>query len=129
MGDYYKHPSNYVWWVERNQVAISQSTDGETFSGPGAGSSMRIFAYKTGNEFTTGATISNDMNETTDIPEEFHETIFAKANEILFERSSEQLGTAQYWKDKYTGGVIEAKKYANRNRDARDIYTIKGTQY
>ena len=47
--DYYKHPSNYVWWVERNKLGLSQSTDGETFSGPDTvGLVVRIFCFKKG---------------------------------------------------------------------------------
>ena len=129
MGDYYKHPSNYVWWVERNKIAISQSTDGETFSGPSSALQVRILCYKVGNTFNTGATMSDDYTVSTDIPIEFHEAIICKANELLFERSVEQFGTAQYWRDKYLSIVLEAKRAANRDKDARDIYIIKGQDY
>ena len=127
MGDYYKHPSNYVWWVERNKLGVSQTTDGETFSGPSAILAMRILAVKHGDTFTTGASMSTTEN--TDIPVEFHEAILAKANELLFERSAEQLGTAQYWRDKYASYVIEGKRYANTERDGRVIYGVKGDDY
>ena len=127
--DYYKHPSNYVWWVERNKLGVAQSTDGETFSGPASVLGMRIYAYKIGDQFATGSSLSTNMTETTDIPLEFHEALLAKANELLFERSAEQLATAQYWRDKYEGYVREGKRYSNRGRDGRDIYGVRGDSY
>jgi len=127
--DYYKHPSNYVWWVERNKLGIAQSTDGETFSGPSSVLAVRIYCTKRGDLFKTGTDILDDLNASSDIPGEFHEALFAKANEILYERSPEQYGTAQYWRDKYEGFIREAKRYANRERDARDIYGVVGDSY
>ena len=130
MGDYYKHPSNYVWWVERNKLGMAQSTDGVTFSGPSTnGLAMRILCYKVADTFTTGTEMVTDLTEETDIPIEFHEAILAKANELLFERSPEQYGTAQYWRDKYEGYVIQGKRQAHRERDGRDIYGVIGDSY
>ena len=128
--DYYKHPSNYVWWVERNKLGLSQSTDGETFSGPDTvGLVVRIFCFKKGDTFSVDGSLTSSMTETTDIPPEFHEAIIAKTNELLFERSPEQLNTAQYWRDKYEKFIIEGKRYSNRSRLGKDIYGVKGDSY
>lgn len=120
------HSSGYVWWIERGKLAIGTTSDyGNTVSAPStAGHVIRVYGKEIATvdngsgteltEFSTGASI--DLDQFSNLPEQFHDALIAKVMEYLYRKDLEGLPIADYWSKVYMTHLIEAKKYANSRR-------------
>ena len=127
MSYYNPHSGGFVWWTERNKIAVAKSTDGSIFTSPGAGNTVRIFAIKQANHFSTAADIN--LSAESEIPDEFHDAILSRVLMMAAERSAETFTEAHYWKVRYDEYIREGKKYANSRRIATTAYPIKAYEY
>ena len=122
--------ADMVYWIERDSIAIS-SKSGDSFSGPAGSKTVNMFAVKKDDTFVssdTGSTGEIGLNESPNIPAEFHEAIAYNAISKGYELSPETLQIIPYWDAKFQKAVAEGKKYANTNRDGSSI-AIKGAEY
>tara|TARA_Y100000310_G_scaffold306296_1_gene347301 strand:+ start:254 stop:646 length:393 start_codon:yes stop_codon:yes gene_type:complete len=121
------HSKNYVWWTERNKIAIATTSDGVNFTSPTTdGEIVRIFAIARPGLFTEGASMS--MAEDTPlskIPSQFQDAIAAKVTSLLYEDNPDTLQSAQYWEAKYLNYVKDAKEYGNKERLNATSYQIR----
>ena len=134
----------YVWWVERGQIAIAYKKDTLTtgvdvvppiepegeFLSPHKVVQVRIYAIKkaevyTSAEKTAGTSPSGkftirNMVDQPEFDEQHHEAIFCYALWKGYEKKSalnpEMLKLAQYWRQRYQECVRMALKNAGNNR-------------
>jgi hypothetical protein len=111
-----KLPKSYVWWIERERLALGEYTKGgdvDCMTSPtaeSAGFKIRMLVTRRANDF--GAV----MTATSEIPPQFHEALAYKAISMGYlqgEGANPQL--AQYFDQLYQQQVKKAKKYA-KNR-------------
>ena len=116
------HPNRYCWWVERKQIAIAQTSNGVTFTGPGtAGLSVRIYSVWYPDDLT-GTDLSLDIPE---LPEFVVSGIVSKVSQWLYESSPETLELAQYHELQYEKSIKQGKDYAQGERIGTGSYQIK----
>lgn len=115
-----------VYWLERGSIAISTKSPSPTspddeYGGPVADKTVTVFAVKKGDPFVSadsGAVGETGLNNSPNIPTEFHESIVYKAIQKAYEMNPETIQVASYWDNKFREAIIEAKKMANIANDA-----------
>jgi hypothetical protein len=125
---------DYVWWVERDSIAISKY-DGslgidDRFSGPPAGKTVTLFVVKYDEDFIRADSGNGiGMEESPAMPEEFHEAIVNKAIQKGFElkigEDPRLFNVAAYWRAGFEKMVKEGIQYSNEERVGSGKYFIK----
>ena len=125
---------SYVYWLERDGIAISKldadaSVDNR-FAGPPVGKVITLFVVKSPVALTT--LLTDDPSSEPGMPKEFCEAFVEKAIQKGYESRMGQeenaAGAAQYWGAKFDSSVREGKKYATRRRGTI-TGEIKGYDY
>ena len=119
-----------VYWIERNQIAIAETSDLKTFSSVAEEKKVHLFAIKGDELFTNTDTATGAIGilEEPNIPAEFHEALTYKVIQQGYERKPEAIQLADYFNNKFNEAVAEAKKVANKDYD-NSSYSIKGHNY
>ena len=140
----YPHDINkdYVWWIEDNQIAIAYVKDTATstriltdgsynsvkgvrqrsemgeFLSPHEVSTIRLHVIKkagrVGDEGNSGGLVS--LTDIPELPSQFHEALVHYAIFKGYERSSEGLENAAYFKAEYQRNIIDGRRYTNTRR-------------
>jgi len=122
--------ADMVYWIERDSIAIS-SKSGDSFSGPAGDKTVNMFIIKKADPFVSsdeGGEDETGLNESPNIPSEFHEAIAYNAISKGYEFKPETLQLAPYWDTKFQRAIAEGKRYANTNKDGSSL-AIKGAEY
>ena len=121
----------YVWWIERDNIAIAyldlgfatypanynssefkyDSTTGRVYSphGDHEGWEFRMHVVRNAREL-------NGLEDEPEFPEQFHEALVDKVIQHGYEKTPETLKVAQYWEVKYSQKVREGLAYASKGR-------------
>ena len=139
--------SQWLWWTERDSLLLAyydDSTDkfsSVTSTDADAGKKVNILFIQRPNKFliageepvrdgysgsdeynsvalSSGAMPENTMlDQTCEIPEQFHEALVNRVVANGYERKAETLPLSNHYMMKYERGVKQAKAYAIRGRD------------
>ena len=128
-----------VYWIERDSIAIAKYDSGKDidnrFSGPEASKTITLHVTKYDEEFTTSDTGSGTigMDESPNIPEEFHEALVFKAiqkgYELKLGQDPKLFNVAAYWRAGYDKILKEGVRYANNERYSSGKYHIAQHDY
>ena len=119
-----------VYWLERDAIAIAESTDLRTFASPTEVKTVTMFCIKEDEPFVSDDTSATGigMNESSNIQDEFHEALAYRVIQQGYERKPEAIQLAGYFKAQFQEAITEAKKSSNKNYD-NSSYSIKGYSY
>ena len=114
-----------VYWIERDKIAIAKLNRTATsisneYTGPDGSVTVTMFTIKTDDTFAdkaAGDTGETGMDESPNIPTEFHDAIAFRAIQLGYEANPETMQLAGYWDVKFKEAILEAKRYANTGRD------------
>ena len=137
--------SQWLWWTERDSLLIAYYSDAtDKFRSASAAEDGKLinilFIQRPDKFLISGESPTRDgyadtdsynevdlvggnmtdidmLNQVSQIPEQFHEAIVARAIASGYERKAETLQIAQHFHMKYEKGVKSAKSYAIRGRD------------
>tara|TARA_R100001594_G_scaffold77860_1_gene112391 strand:- start:1273 stop:1683 length:411 start_codon:yes stop_codon:yes gene_type:complete len=124
-----------VWWVERDKLGIARTSEVDSsadYISPSEIKELTIYFISFDEDFV--ATVGGDgsggirMDESPAIPEEFHEALAHYVIARGYELNPQGLQAAVYWKSLWKEQIAEAKKYANKGRDASG-YHIRQYDY
>ena len=109
-----------VYWIERDAIAIAQRSDSDTstdYVSVTEVKTVNVHAVKTDEKFVaSGSGIS--MDESSIIPEEFHEGLTYYVIAKGYELKPETLQASVFWKEQ----ISEGKTYANKQRDGSSYH-------
>ncbi len=135
MSDVKTNALKHGWWTERDAIAIvkrSEEDDNTTYLSVEEAKTVNIHAVKKDESFvaTTGGDGSGGirMDESSAIPEEFHEALANYAIAKGYELKPRLIRQASYFKDLFNQDVREGKRYANKGRDGTAYY-IQGNDF
>jgi len=119
-----------VYWIERDAIAIAETSDRQTFTSPTEAKGITLFCTKEDEEFVSDNTSSSGigMNEAPNIADEFHEALAYKVIQQGYERKPEEIQLAAYFKQQFNEIIREAKKSSNKNYDGTG-FSIRGHDY
>tara|TARA_R100001463_G_scaffold45491_1_gene93790 strand:- start:1039 stop:1404 length:366 start_codon:yes stop_codon:yes gene_type:complete len=119
-----------VYWIERDAIAIANTSNQETYTSVDEVKQVTMFCLKEDDDFVSANTSSTGigMQEEPVIPDEFHEALAYRVIQQGYERKPEALQLAGYFKAQFDGVVMEAKKSANKDYDGSS-YAIRGHDY
>ena len=114
-----------VYWIERDKIAIAKldrtaTSISNEYTGPDGDVTVTMFTIKSDDTFVdkgNGGVGETGMDESPNIPSEFHECLAYKAIQLGYESDINKLQLAIYYDGKFKESIIEAKKYANTGRD------------
>ena len=114
-----KLPAKYVWWLERERVAICEYGKNEhidCMTSPTAqsnGKKIRMLLTRRALDFEA------DMSTQSELPPQFHEALAYKAISMGYTRgTSTNVQMAQYFEALYRQTVRDAKKYAGKRHQS-----------
>ena len=119
-----------VYWIEREALAIAETTDFKTFTSVDEVKTVTLFCSSEDETFVANATAASNigMTESPAFPMEFHEALAYKVIQQGYERKPEQIQLATYFSAAYEKMIIDAKKRANKEFD-NSGYAIQGYDY
>jgi len=122
-----RHPKSYCWWVEGEQISISQTSDGVNFSGPSeTGLTINVRAIAVPTLFTVDDPTPHSLSaEIPGIPDQYSQAIIDKISAWLYENNPETVQLAQYHDAKYEQYIKDAKRYAADQKIAQGAYSIR----
>ena len=124
-----------VYWIDKDAIAFADTTDGNTFSGPSAGTATfhasrhdaPFVATENGSE-TNNIRIEHGMTESPVIPVEYHEAITYKAIAHGYEKKGE-MKLAEYFHQRFAIACAEGKQEANSHKSEESSINIIGTEF
>jgi hypothetical protein len=119
-----------VYWIERDAIAIADSSDLKTFTSPSEVKTVTMFTIKEDEPFVSDDTSATGigMTESSNIQDEFHEALAYRVIQQGYERKPEALQLAGYFKVQFQEAIVEAKKSSNKGYDNSN-YSIRGHNY
>jgi len=119
-----------VYWIERDAVAIADTSDYVNFKSPTDVKQVTLFVTTEDEKFVSTNTHSTSigLTESSSFPEEFHEALALKVIQQGYEQKPELIQMATYFENQYNLKVAEAKRVANKGLDG-STYSIKGYDY
>lgn len=113
-----------VYWIERDAIAIAQRSNSDTstdYVSVTEVKTVNVHAVKTDEKFVaSGSGIS--MDESSIIPEEFHEGLTYYVIAKGYELKPETLQASVFWKGLWKEQISEGKTYANKQRDGSSYH-------
>ena len=114
-----------VYWIERDKIAIAKLNRTATsisneYTGPDGSKTVTMFTIKLDDTFVdkgSGDAGEIGMDESPNIPTEFHEVLAYKAIQLGYETNPQTMQVGAYWDVKFKEAIIEGKRYANTGRD------------
>ena len=133
---YNKSTKENVWWIERDSIGLALydplASEINRFTSLTSALTVTLFYHKKADHFgrqialdgtvTDTTNASNLMDETNDLPEQFHQYLVDKVIQSGYEQKPEMIQLAGYFERKFEKGIKEGKTYKNRNR-------ISGTRH
>ena len=115
-----------VYWIERNAIAIAETVDNVIYTSPTEIKQVTLFITSEDEKFTSTDTDSTliGMNESTVIPEEFHEALVMKVVQQGYESNPQLIKMAPYFENQYNLKVIEGKRMAKVGQDGSNISIV-----
>jgi hypothetical protein len=119
-----------VYWLDRESIAVAETSDGKNFTSPDEVKVVTIFCTKEDEVFEADDATDTGigMLESPVLADEFHEALAYKVIQQGYERKPDQLVLAQYFKAQFEEMVREAKKSANNDFDGSSI-EVMGHDY
>lgn len=115
-----------VYWVERDSIGIALydplATELNRFTSLTSARTVTLFYYKKADHFNTLDKAASAMNETSELPVQFHQYLVDRVIQKGYEYKPEMIQMAPYFERKFEKGIKEGKMYANRSR-------ISGTRH
>ena len=109
-----------VWWIERDSIGISlydsREVETQQFTSPNTVSTITLFYHKKADHFNTLDSSSSSMGEISELPTQFHQYLVDKAIQLGYEQSSDDIGKALYFENKFERGIREGKTFKSRGR-------------
>lgn len=115
-----------LYFIEREAIAIVERVNNTTYRSPSEVKEITLHVTKEDETFVSDDTSSSGigMHEQPNIPEEFHEVLAHKVIQEGYQKKPEQIQLAVYFKQAYNEGVMEAKRYANKDLDGSNYHII-----
>jgi hypothetical protein len=119
-----------VYWLERDAIAIADTSDLRTFTSVTEAKTVTMFTIKEDEPFVADDTSSTGigMTESSNIQDEFHEALAYRVIQQGYERKPESIQLAGYFKAQFEEAISEAKKSSNKGYD-NSSYSIQGYSY
>ena len=109
-----------VWWIERDSIGIAlfdpMEQQKNQFTSPTTVSTITLFYHKKADHFNTLDSASSAMTEISELPTQFHQYLVDKAIQLGYEQSSDDIGKALYFENKFERGIREGKTFKSRGR-------------
>jgi len=120
-----------VYWIDKDAIAIADTDDRYTFTGPTAGT-MHLHCSRHDSPFVStdngatnagGVRIETGVTQSPVIPMEYHEAITYKAIAHGYEKKGE-ITQAQYFLRKFEMACAEGKREANSHKSEENSIQI-----
>jgi len=127
-----------VWWIERDSIGLALydplASEVNRFTSLDAAYTVTLFYHKKALHFgidSNGDSTMNTtglMNEISELPTQFHQTLVDKAIQMGYEQKPEMIQMATYFERKFEKGIKEGKTFKNRNRIS-GVRTVRQHSY
>ena len=121
-----------VYWIERDSIGLAVydplASEINRFASLDSAKTVTLFYYKKADHFNTLDKVASAMDETSELPVQFHQYLVDKVIQKGYEFKPEMIQMAPYFERKFEKGIKEGKTYKNRNR-IRGIRHVRQSDY
>jgi len=123
----------HVWWLENSKLGIAKNSDTDSelkYLSTDAVHSITVHSVNKDESFISADTGDPGigMDESPNIPEEFHEALAYMAIAKGYEKNPQLINNAIYFRNLFKEEVARGKQHANKDKDGTS-YFIKGYDY